>query len=62
MLNHQFKATEKTFWIAYNDDNVIHSGELEKDEEIDSGLPFFEVFTSRREWNKRLIELGKRIV
>lgn len=43
-----FTAVEKTYWVAFNDEGVVHKGELEPGRSVSTGLEHFESFTRRR--------------
>lgn len=50
---------EKTWWITKKTDNsVIHYGEVEVGNVVESGQEEIETFTSEEEWIDRLEELG----
>lgn len=53
-----FTAVEKTYWVAFNDEGVVHKGELEPGQSVSTGLEHFESFTRRRPWLARLVALG----
>lgn len=49
-----FTATKKTYWVAFNDEGVLHKGELEPGESLSTGMEYFETFTQRRSWLARV--------
>lgn len=52
----------KTFYIVRSIDNsIIHSGELEIGQSMESGQQILEVFETEKEFNDRLIELNNGV-
>jgi hypothetical protein len=54
----EFKAETKTWWIAHNNDDVVHCGELEEGHRVTTGQPEFETFDNVEDWEARVVELG----
>jgi len=48
----------KSFWIAHNNDKVVHFGGLKEGRKVQTGQPFLEEFEDEELWKKRVIELG----
>jgi hypothetical protein len=57
-MSHTFIATEQTQWIAHDGVKVIATGILEAGQQVSTGQPYLETFTSPRAYNARLVELG----
>ena len=54
----EFIATQTTWWIAHNDDDVVHSGTLTEGNRVTTGQPNLETFDNRRDWEDRLLILS----
>lgn len=57
-MSHTFIATEQTQWIAHDGAAVIATGIIQAGEQVSTGQPYLETFTSPRAYNARLVELG----
>lgn len=57
-MTHDFVATVKTYYIAHDGEKVWAKGTLEPGEQLSTGQPYLETFTSPRPYNARLVELG----
>ena len=53
----EFTATQPTWWIAHNDDDVVHSGTITEGNTLTTGQPNLETFDNRRDWEDRLLVL-----
>ena len=54
----EFTATQTTWWIAHNGNDVVHNGVLVEGAKLSSGQPNFETFDNRRDWEDRLMVLN----
>jgi hypothetical protein len=51
-------AEKKTWYIAHNEMDVVHCGEVEAGQSLTTGQPVLETFESEIAWIARQIELG----
>jgi hypothetical protein len=59
MYNDISRAITTVYWIAHNNENIVHRGVLPPNGcSVSSGQPFLESFASEEEWLMRLQELG----
>jgi len=54
----KYTATEKTYFIAHNNSDIIHVGIVEAGQDVVTGQPEFETFDGEVNWKLRLDELG----
>jgi len=52
------ELTEHKYWIAYNNEGVVHYGENVPPAITQTGQPFFETFDDEEAWGVRLRQLG----
>lgn len=53
----EFTATQTTWWIAHNGDDIIHDGVITEGQRVSTGQPNLETFDNRRDWEDRLMVL-----
>lgn len=60
MSHHDILATETCLFIAHNEADVVHWGEVNAGQQISTGQPNLETFPEdqRSSWESRLEELG----
>jgi hypothetical protein len=51
-------AIVKTWYIAHNDTDVFHTGEIDVGQTVTTGQPNLETFTTQEEWELRKVELN----
>jgi len=49
---------KEVWWIAHNDNDVVHHGKLELGSTVQTGQPNLEEFTNEEVWKARIVELG----
>jgi len=57
-MSSTFVATVETYWIAHDGVEVKAHGVIEPGQQVSTGQPYLETFTSPRAYNARLVELG----
>lgn len=53
-----YTASEVTYYIAYNNNGIVHYGKLAINQEVSTGQPFLETFQDEALWENKLLELG----
>lgn len=50
-------TTKTTWWIAHNNNDVVHFDMAREGLVVSTGQPFFETFDNKFDWEKRITEL-----
>lgn len=50
--------TNKKYWIAHNESDIVHYGEVEVGQVVTTGQPTLEEFDDRDLWKARLAEFS----
>lgn len=56
-MSQEFNATKTIWWIAHNNVDVFHYGQIYEGENLTTGQPFFETFDNKIDWDNRIEEL-----
>ena len=56
-MSQEFTATKTIWWIAHNNVDVFHFGQIYEGQNLTTGQPFFETFDNKNEWDDRIEEL-----
>jgi len=56
-MSQEFNATKTIWWIAHNNIDVFHYGQIYERQNLTTGQPFFETFDNKIDWDNRIEEL-----